>query len=891
MKKLLVAILLLIAFPAFAQKPPINGVAGPTTSAQFGSIITNPFGSPSTGDRMLFATPHADCVLLTDGSSNPLCSTTLPSGLNIVAPSLTGNITGTANGGTGGNFDALVTGSGLKSTIAISQLASGSGGATTIPWDLAVNVAAYNPSGDSDYRTFRNISEFFDPTTNNANKIYGQYQGLKFSGVGVNTVDTTYNFHGFTWLNGATSVNHLRGIFHHIPMEGTGGITDALDFEAGANVFTSTGTIVTMTGFQASDIGGSQVHSAVGFHAVDTTVDTNSAFTISSGTYNNTTGVITLTVSPNVTVGLSQNVTLSGLTGTGAFASLNGAWPTIATTYGNTITLQATAALGASTVTGGTATVPLGNVIGFLAETTGPTNYAIKTTGNAVVQFGGAQIQVGNVTWQGTQTSLSQNYTMARSMGAVAGVNTGLTNQTLFSASNTNADVRGLAVSVLPSGSTAISNVIGLPISITTSATATTTQMIGASTNITLQAANNVTTGRGFRTAFQLSSSGGMTTATGYLADAPTLSSTGAITNVEGFTASQIGDASLVTTAKGFRMLDTSAVTSVEAFAGEVTSGTGKWNISVTGSANNRVAGSTTFGATTVPTKTVDITGTLGASGTSSLADAVITSPSATALAVGLAGATNPAFQVDASTASQAAGLKLTGAATGGTVALAAIDSGSTTGLTISAKGGGTLTLGSGTNVVTVGRPLGVSGAITVTSSSSTSLAVGPTGATSPVLAVNSSGTPGVTMAAAAIVMSALASDATHTDATLCKDTTSNTLLVGSGAAGICLGTSSLRFKTDVHPLQLSLAQIDALQPISYRYKPGYGTTDRDLYGFAAEQMYQVMPELVGLDKDGRPNSVDWAGVVPVLVNAIKELKADNDNLALEVTKLKKVAH
>lgn len=71
----------------------------------------------------------------------------------------------------------------------------------------------------------------------------------------------------------------------------------------------------------------------------------------------------------------------------------------------------------------------------------------------------------------------------------------------------------------------------------------------------------------------------------------------------------------------------------------------------------------------------------------------VITSASATALAVGRLGATTPAFVVDSSTASQVAGLKVTGAITGGVVAIAAIDSGADASLSIAAKGVGVLGL------------------------------------------------------------------------------------------------------------------------------------------------------------------------------------------------------
>lgn len=80
-----------------------------------------------------------------------------------------------------------------------------------------------------------------------------------------------------------------------------------------------------------------------------------------------------------------------------------------------------------------------------------------------------------------------------------------------------------------------------------------------------------------------------------------------------------------------------------------------------------------------------------------------VTSASATSFVVGLNGTTNPAFTVDSSTASQAAGFKITGAATGGTVALVTTDSGSNTNLTINAKGTGTIGIGSvSTGVVTI---------------------------------------------------------------------------------------------------------------------------------------------------------------------------------------------
>lgn len=81
--------------------------------------------------------------------------------------------------------------------------------------------------------------------------------------------------------------------------------------------------------------------------------------TITSGTYNNTTGVITLLMAAPVGFGPGDTLTLSSLTGTGAFASLNGSWEVLTAT-GSTATLAATPAVGASTITGGSATLGSG---------------------------------------------------------------------------------------------------------------------------------------------------------------------------------------------------------------------------------------------------------------------------------------------------------------------------------------------------------------------------------------------------------------------------------------------------------------------------------------------------------------------------------------------------
>ncbi len=117
-----------------------------------------------------------------------------------------------------------------------------------------------------------------------------------------------------------------------------------------------------------------------------------------------------------------------------------------------------------------------------------------------------------------------------------------------------------------------------------------------------------------------------------------------------------------------------------------------------------------------------------------------------------------------------------------------------------------------------------------------------------------------------------IATDATHTDATLCEDTTSHTIYFGSGTAGVCLGTSSARFKRDIAALDLGIWDIMHLAPKSYFYREGYGDNGaRRQGGFVAEDVIDVLPKLVGLDAEGKPNTVDMMGLVPILVKAAQE--------------------
>lgn len=127
-------------------------------------------------------------------------------------------------------------------------------------------------------------------------------------------------------------------------------------------------------------------------------------------------------------------------------------------------------------------------------------------------------------------------------------------------------------------------------------------------------------------------------------------------------------------------------------------------------------------------------------------------------------------------------------------------------------------------------------------------------------------------ISAATATLNALPSDAGTTDNSVCVTTGTGVLTKGSGTLGICLGTSSARYKENVSGLEAGLAAVMALNPVSYFYKQGYGNDGaKVLYGLTAEDVVGVLPDLVALDAEGRPNSVDLVGLLPVLVNALKE--------------------
>lgn len=82
-------------------------------------------------------------------------------------------------------------------------------------------------------------------------------------------------------------------------------------------------------------------------------------------------------------------------------------------------------------------------------------------------------------------------------------------------------------------------------------------------------------------------------------------------------------------------------------------------------------------------------------------------------------------------------------------------------------------------------------------------------------------------------------------------------------------GSSDARLKNNVISLDGSLSKVESLRGVSFEYKQYPGVPR---IGFIAQEVKEVIPEVVKADKDTDMLSVAYQDLVPVLVEAIKEL-------------------
>jgi len=248
------------------------------------------------------------------------------------------------------------------------------------------------------------------------------------------------------------------------------------------------------------------------------------------------------------------------------------------------------------------------NVTCFAAGDTSSTNIVVGFQSN--IQPGSGKFGFFNAT--GAANTFRGITTFER-LAAVA--DAGTTNQVLITNSYSGdaggtTSMRGMSNTIVSTGTANVTSQYNHIAGWTNNLTSGTVAAgFGVAVSLTSANAGATTNLRGISISLGISGSGSITDLALFQADNSTFSSTGAVTTFDVFRANATGNATKVTTYRGFRVVDASASSIVEGFLGQIASGTGKWNLSMTGTADNRIVGNTTLGGSGSPAVACHIAG------------------------------------------------------------------------------------------------------------------------------------------------------------------------------------------------------------------------------------------------------------------------------------------
>ncbi|MFH0898866.1 MAG: tail fiber domain-containing protein [bacterium] len=93
---------------------------------------------------------------------------------------------------------------------------------------------------------------------------------------------------------------------------------------------------------------------------------------------------------------------------------------------------------------------------------------------------------------------------------------------------------------------------------------------------------------------------------------------------------------------------------------------------------------------------------------------------------------------------------------------------------------------------------------------------------------------------------------------------------------------SDLRLKENIDPIENAVEKVSSINGIYFNYK-GESAEKREV-GVIAQDVEKVLPEVVSEDAEGY-KSVDYSKLTPLLIEAIKALKAENEALKVELKK------
>lgn len=117
--------------------------------------------------------------------------------------------------------------------------------------------------------------------------------------------------------------------------------------------------------------------------------------------------------------------------------------------------------------------------------------------------------------------------------------------------------------------------------------------------------------------------------------------------------------------------------------------------------------------------------------------------------------------------------------------------------------------------------------------------------------------------------------------------------VAGDIIANSIAGSSDVRFKHNIFPIQNALQKVMQLQGVTFDWKksefPDRTFSDQKTIGFIAQEVEKVLPEVVQTEKTAEGyKAVQYDKVVALLVEAIKEQQKEIEALQKEIKKIKK---
>jgi hypothetical protein len=104
---------------------------------------------------------------------------------------------------------------------------------------------------------------------------------------------------------------------------------------------------------------------------------------------------------------------------------------------------------------------------------------------------------------------------------------------------------------------------------------------------------------------------------------------------------------------------------------------------------------------------------------------------------------------------------------------------------------------------------------------------------------------------------------------------TGNLTAVGTVTAPTFNTTSDIRLKDNIRTFESAMDVVSQLRGVRFAWKE----TGVETVGLIAQEVEKVLPELIGTNADTGLKSVSYANMVAVLIEAVKELKAEIEEL------------